>query len=317
MATTAEQAILDATAAVTNLANVVNTKQAAIQADMDTALATIDASMDAKIEGITIVYVDKVNGLDTNFGTEASPVKTIVYAIKQFSKYSRKVRVYLQSGQDHVFDDVVYSYADEVRFLSWNGGAVAPRNMHLDGSTLAEIKAAWPSIVSVSPAGANQNGGILTDTAMRTAFHFSYIVIETAPIPVGLEASLTNGLFFRRGAFDSDKTISTVGCYFALKSPFIHLTIGSGLLNISSYYDLFDFSGLTSGDPVSDRFVVNEGGKPVCIYIAGVVLSGVPAGEVYESRLLSHRSYASATTEESPFNITSNLNLSRAVAPLI
>jgi len=312
-----EQTVVDLTVAVNKHTESVLAERASIRAEANEAVATINSAMDAKIEGIDSVYVDVAAGLDTNSGSSAAPVKTIIYAIKTFSKYNRKLRVYLQSGQDHLFDDTVYSYSDEVRFLSWNGGAVAPRNMHLNGSTLAEIKAAWPSIVSVSPAGANQSGGILTDTAMRTAFHFSYIVIETAPIPVGLEASLTNGLFFRRGAFDSDKTISTVGCYFALKSPFIHLTIGSGLLNISSYYDLFDFSGLTSGDPASDRFVVNEGGKPVCIYIAGVVLSGVPAGEVYESRLLSHRSYASAVPEETPFNITSNLNLSRAVAPLI
>lgn len=125
--------------------------------DFSSTHTVLDAlTNDAAAEANFLVYVDAVNGIDTNTGTEDNPVKTIQQALTIAKQNNRRdIRVYLQSAGTYDFGDLIRLTNLQLHVYSLDTDADTVLNIptitiynsyiHIEGQSVKPLIVNWVS----------------------------------------------------------------------------------------------------------------------------------------------------------------------------
>ena len=261
MKTSADTRVSAAITAITNAANVIN------------------------------VYVDAVNGLDTNAGTFAAPLKTIKFALSLSVAY-KSLRIYLKTGQTHfiterlnlITDTLFTSYAGNgVLAKRWNdsvengapGGAAgvfANSPTYISSQAIIEFKPTRlstlltdypdPSVMTetigalytcpLNPGGT----GVYTDITIA----FSYVVVKCVDwVAAGIPATYYTkwggshaGLLRRRDSLCAYTLIAENSVFWMGQQPLFVLASGIQKASFEMYNNLMIFEKNWKIDKVAE-----------------------------------------------------------------
>ena len=255
------------------------------------------------------VYIDSESGNDKNIGSSSSQMKSIEAAIVRYGKRNQHLRLYLKNGQEHVIYNYIICTATSISFYpQYINQNEKPYYRRMLGESWSEIKKHCPTIKNVEITYEVDGHSVSTSGIgfyKSCDVYIDGIVIETAEIKNNV--TILSGLI-RRSDFAGRVEVSVVYSGMIIYSDFVHIASGTGNFSFDFYATDMD---LSTQHP-NLKLISNEQGRPVIFYAEALITSGLPEGVTdWTAQIFMSRLFNTASLEEQPRNILSNIDFSR------